>query len=112
MQATINGIEPLLECVKTYSKTSLELLKLKSLFKTADILSAIASRLLLAFVLTVSVFTLTIAIALWLGDLTGKTYYGFLMVSMFYGLIGTIVFFRGAIIKTSVNNTIIRQILD
>jgi len=112
MEATASLIEPLLERAKQYSKTSFELLKLKSLYKTADVMSSLMSRLLLAIVLSLFALTLNIAIALWLGDLLGKNYYGFLVVASFYGFIGIILFFVHPLIKARVNNSIIAQMLN
>ncbi|HET6245086.1 MAG: hypothetical protein H0V01_10490 [Bacteroidetes bacterium] len=111
MQAKANLIEPLLLKAEKYSKTSLELFKLKSLNKTADVSSTLFSRLLLIIVLSIFALTLNIAIALWLGDLLGKNYFGFLLVASFYGIIGIILFYMHPLIKTQVNNSIITQML-
>jgi len=112
METKVKLIEPLLERAEQYSKTSFELLKLKSLDKTADISSSLISRLLLVFVLLLFVLTLNIAIALWLGDLLGKNYYGFLIVASFYGLGGIILFYIHPLIKANINNSIIKQMLN
>jgi len=112
MEAKISFIEPLLQRAEEYGKTSLELLKLKSLDKTADVVSTLISRLLLVLVLSFFALILTIAIALWLGELLGKNYYGFLIMALFYGLIGIILFFNHQFIKSRVNNSIIAQLLN
>ena len=112
MEAKVCLIEPLLERVEQYSKTSFELLKLKSLDKTADVTSTLISRLWLAIVVALFALTLNVAIALWLGDLLRKNYYGFLIVASFYGLIGIILFFIHPLIKARINNSIITQMLN
>lgn len=109
METTTNFIEPLLEKATQYGKTSFELLKLRSLDKTAAISSTLISRFLLAIVVSIFVLTLNIAVALWLGELLGKSYYGFLVVAGFYGLVALILFFMHSFIKASVNNSIIAQ---
>ena len=88
MEEKINFIDPLVEKAEQYGKTSYELLKLKTVEKTADIVSTSVSRG--AVVLFLSMFTVivNIGIALWLGDILGKTYYGFFCVAGFYGIIG------------------------
>ena len=111
METQTSVIEPLLERAEQYSKTSLELLKLKSVDKTADVSSMLISRLLIVIVLSFFVLTLSVAAALWLGELLGKSYYGFIAVASFYGLIGIILFFIYPFIKTRVNNSIISQLL-
>jgi hypothetical protein len=112
MEPTISLIEPLLERAELYTKTSIELLKLKSIHKTADITSTLISRLLLTIVLSLFILTLNIGIALWIGDLLEKAYFGFLVVAAFYALIGIVLFFIHPIIKSRLNNSIITQILN
>lgn len=110
MEGKTSLIEPLLERVQEYSKTSFELLKLKSLDKTADVASTLISRSLLTVVLSLFALTLNIALSLWLGDVLGKNYYGFLVVASFYGLAGVVLFFIHPVIKARVSNSIITQI--
>jgi hypothetical protein len=112
MEPTISLIEPLLERAELYTKTSIELLKLKSIHKTADITSTLISRLLLTIVLSLFALTLNIGVALWIGDLLEKAYFGFLVVAAFYALIGIVLFFIHPIIKSRLNNSIITQILN
>lgn len=111
MQSKTSLIEPLLERVEEFGKTSFELLKLKSVDKTADLSAILISRLFLIIVLSIFVLTLNIALALWIGDLLGKDYYGFLIVASFYGLIGIVLYFFHPLIKASTKNFIITQML-
>lgn len=110
MEIKENLIEPLLERVEQYGKTSFELLKLKSIDKTADVSSILISRLLFTIVLSIFALTLNIAIALWLGDMLGKIYYGFLIVALFYGFIAIILYLVHPAIKTYINNLLLTQI--
>lgn len=112
MEAKACLIEPLLERAETYSKTSLELVKLKYLDKASDLISTFMSRLVSVIALSVFVLTLNIAIALWLGDLLGQNYYGFLIVALFYGLIGMILYFIHPKVKASIKNAIIANMLN
>ena len=112
MDSQTNLIEPLLEKAETYSKTSFELLRLKALAKTADVTSTLFSRSLFILLVSFFAFTINIAVALWLGDMLGKNYYGFLIVAGFYALASIILLIVHPSIKTRVNNTIIRQLFD
>ena len=112
MDAKPNLIEPLLERTEQYGKTSFEILKLKALDKTADITSTVISRLLLILVLSLFVITLNIALALWLGELLGKTYYGFLIVAGCHGIAAIILLLVHPFIKSRVSNVVINQILN
>jgi uncharacterized protein YqhQ len=112
MQNNVTQLESLLAHAEQYNKTSLELLKLKSVDKTADVASSILSSLLMGTVLTVFALILTLAISFWLGDLLGKTYYGFFLVALVYGIIGLVVFLRYPFIKVRLNNFIILKMLS
>jgi hypothetical protein len=111
METKENILEPLLERVEEYSKTSFELIKLKSAGKTADIVSAIFSRLVLIPALMLLIISLSIACALWLGDVLGKAYYGFLIVAGMYAIICCILYFFAPKIKAKTSSFIITQIL-
>ena len=112
METHTNLIEPLLEKVEAYGKTSFELLKLKALAKTADVSSSLISRMLFILFLSFFLLTLNIAAALWIGDLLGKNYYGFLIVAGFYALASVILLIVHAALKTRLNNTIIKQLFN
>src|ERR1035437_7307061 len=112
MEAKACLIEPLLERAEAYSKTSLELVKLKYLDMASDLISAFISRLVSIIILSVFVLTLSVALALWLGDLLEKNYYGFLIVVSFYGLIGRILYFIHPRVKAGIKNSIIANMLN
>jgi len=112
MEVKNNLAAPLINMAEAYGKTSFELLKLKAIDKTAATTSALFSRLLFVIILSFFVFILNIAVALWLGDLLGKYYYGFLIISAFYALLGIIIFFMHPVIKARVNNWFITQMLN
>jgi len=111
METKENMLEPLLERVEEYGKTSFELIKLKAASKTADVVSTIFSRLVLIPAFMLLIVTLSIACALWLGDILGKAYYGFLIVAALYAFICGILFFLSPKIKAKTSSFIITQIL-
>lgn len=112
MESKETYLEPLLHKAEEYSKASFEILKLKALDKSASVTSAIISRFILSLVLSFFILSLNIALALWLGDLLGKDYYGFLLVAGFYGLVSIVLFSMHPRIKTSISNIIISQLLN
>lgn len=105
-------MEPLLLQAEAYSRTGFEVVKLKALEKTADMTSTVLSRVLLALVLSFFVLSFTIALALWLGDLLGKNYYGFLIVAGAYAVAAIIVTALHPQIKTRITNAIITKALQ
>ena len=113
MEDKNNFIEPLLERAESYGKTSYELLKLKAVDKTADLTSTIISRGAAVLMLYMFIVIVNIGIALWLGDLLGKSYYGFFCVAGFYAIIGGVLFFfMHDSIKKRVSNSLISQMLN
>jgi len=107
-----NPLESLLEKSEEYGKTSLELLKLKALEKIAELTSSLV--LNGTFIIIISVFFImgTIGLALWLGELLGKPWYGFFAVAGFYGIIGFVLYFLlNKWIKRVVGDLIIKHAL-
>ncbi len=113
METPAASIESLFERAEAYSKTTYELSKLKSLETTTLVVTTLISRL--SVVVMISVFALlsTIGIALLLGDLLGKSYYGFFIVAAFYLVAGIILyFFLQSWIRKPVSDLIITQALQ
>jgi phosphoglycerol transferase MdoB-like AlkP superfamily enzyme len=106
-------IESLIAKGEQYGKTTLELLKLKTLDKSADVASNLVSWLIVVIFAVLFFLILNIGIALWIGELLGKSYYGFFIVSGFYALLALVfAVFRKQLIKNPVNESIITQVLD
>jgi lipopolysaccharide export LptBFGC system permease protein LptF len=106
-------VETLIEKGEDYGKTTLELIKLKTIDKSSNVISSLISWIIV-LLFAVMFFTLiNIAVALWLGKIMGNAYYGFFIVAGFYGLL-TLVFaiFRKQLVKNPVNNSIVKQLLD
>lgn len=105
-------IAMLLEKAENYSKTTIELFKLHAIDKSADVVSSLVSRLAICLVVALFILILNVGVALWIGELLGKSYYGFFLLAGFYALIGTLLYiFRHQWIKYPVSNSIIKQIL-
>jgi len=113
MEPTSNVFESLFEKAETFGKTTYELSKLKALETTTVVASSIVARL--SVVLMLSIFTLVfnIGVALYLGDLLGKSYYGFFIVAAFYLIAGIVLhFFLHKWIKKPLADLIISQALQ
>ncbi len=106
-------IETLLEKGEQYGKTTIELLKLKTLDKSADVASTMISWTIVIVFAVLFFLIMNIGIALWIGELLGKSYYGFFAVSGFYALLGIVfAIFRKQFVKNPINNSIINQVLE
>src|SRR4051812_48779682 len=84
-QATVTeNIESLFETIKDYGQTNIDLVKLKAADRASDIISSLVSNFLVLLALTMFIVILNIGIALLLGELLGKNYYGFFVLAAFY----------------------------
>jgi len=111
MEDNVKSIELLLERAVEYGKTSYELAKFKTLDKTSNVVSSFMPHFVV-FVLIGSVLLfLNLGLALWLGEILGKTFFGFFLVAAFYVLIAFVVyFFMSKWIKKLICNYIIKQL--
>lgn len=81
MLDSINRLGLLFDKIENYGKTSFELYKLKTISKSAKVISTFVSRGAFAIVFLMCLIFASIGLALWLGDMLGKSYYGFLCVA-------------------------------
>jgi hypothetical protein len=106
------SIEMLFEKAEDCTKTTLELLKLKAIGKSADIASSFAMQLTFFMVVAMFIVIINIGLALWIGELLGKSYYGFFVIGGMYALLAILLRSnRHQWVKTPVSNFIITQIL-
>lgn len=105
-------IETLFEKAENYSKTSLELLKLSAIDKSADVASSFAVRFVIITIIAIFTLVTNIGVALWLGEQLGKSYYGFFAVAVFYLIVAILLYlFRNEWIKTPTSNSIIESMM-
>lgn len=106
-------LEPFFEKVEDYANTSFELFKLRTIDKSARIMSSVVYGGIILFLLSLFFVGVNIGIAIWLGEILGKLYYGFLCIGGFYGIIGVIVcFFMRKSIKRWIANSIVSHLLN
>lgn len=113
METPANQFETLLERMEDYSKTSYELSKLKSVEMTAMVVTELVSRLSVIILVSLFALVLNIGIAILVGELLGKVYYGFFIVAAFYLVAGIVLhFFLHKWIKKPVSELIITNALQ
>ena len=112
MNDNATAIETLFGKAGDFGKTSMELFKLQAIDKSAEVLSLLATKLVITIVVALFILSVNIGLALWLGELLGKVYYGFFIVGGFYALVTIVVYaFRRQWIKDPVSTTIIRKMM-
>jgi hypothetical protein len=113
METVINSFEALYERLETYGKTTIELSKLKSLEMSTALASDLLSRIVVITVFSLSALILSIGVAFWLGELTGKLYFGFFIVAGFYLLAGMVLrLYLHQWIKKPLSTFIIKQAMQ
>ncbi len=112
METAAKHFEVLYDKVKEYTETSIELYKLNAIDITADVVSSLVSRIVLVLVFSLFTLFVNIGISLLIGNLIGSYYVGFLIVSGFYLVITTLIyFFSNKLIKTPITNLVIAKLL-
>ena len=107
-----DNIESLFEKAGDYIETRADLFKLRAVDKSTEILSALISKIIVAFVFVIFLFIVNFGIAFWLGELLGKTYYGFFALAGLYLITGLIFHYnRKKWFKEPLVNSFIRKFL-
>ncbi|MBP0903669.1 hypothetical protein ACFSKN_03705 [Mariniflexile gromovii] len=113
MNNIATNIESLYEKAKDYAEINVELVKLRTIDKTADVVSSLVVRLIIFLGVAMFLLFVNISLGLYIGDLLGKDYLGFLVVSGIYLLITVILSVsRNKIIKVPITNMIISKLLE
>jgi len=112
MNDTVELIQSLIGNSTDYAKQRVDLLKLKSVDKTSDLASSIISFIPLVLIFALVFFFLNIGLALLVGDLLGKAYLGFLILTAVYLITGFVLFKqRDKWVKVPIANMLIRKFL-
>jgi hypothetical protein len=112
MEDNAKLIESLLERATEYARTSMELVKLKTLDKTSDVISSLIPHYVVLVFIALFIIFLNLGLALWLGEILGKTWLGFFVVAGFFVITGIFIhFFMHKWLKKIVGNFIVKQIL-
>jgi len=108
-----NSIKSILEKSSEYLETRIDLVKLKTVDKSSDILSSAAAVIAIAIVILSFLSMISIGLALYLGHLLGASYLGFFIVAGFYALIALLLYaFRNHWVKMPLYNTMVKRILN
>lgn len=107
----IKLIESLLENATDYGKTSYELIRLKTLDKTSDVVSTIIPHSIVFVVIILFTLFFNLGLAFWLSEILGSHYFGFFVIAAFYGVIAIVmqVFFHNWL-KQKIYNYIVKQL--
>ena len=113
MKNNAADIEILFGKAQDCGKTSIELLKLQAIEKCSKIFSVLASNVVILLIVALFTLCLNLGVAFWIGEMLGKIYYGFFIVSGFYLMVAVIVYsFKKLWIEDPIRNSIIDNLME
>jgi hypothetical protein len=102
----------LISKTEKFTKTSIDLLKLNMVEKTADIVSSVTSGLTVILIVAMFTLFLNIGLGLWIGELLQSSYMGFLIVSGFYLIVAIVIYFyQDRLLKNPISDKIVVKLL-
>lgn len=105
-------IESLLDKATEYAKSSYELAKLKAMDKTAEVVSSVIPHIIVFVIFGSFMLFLSFGFSFWLGEILGKTYFGFFAVAAFYVITAIVIYFCMPRIKKCICNLFIKHCLN
>jgi uncharacterized protein YqhQ len=107
-----DSIKTLIDKSKDYLETKIELARLKTIDKSADVLSAVVVIVSMIFIGSLFIIMISIGISLFLGRILGAYHYGFFIMGGFYALVLLLIYIqREKWIKTPISNELINKML-
>jgi hypothetical protein len=108
-----SSFEALLERVEDFTKTNIEIIRLKAVDKISEGASSAASKIVAMFFFVFFFIMLSVGLALLFGEVLGKAWYGFMAMAGLYGILGAVLFFvKQNWLKKKVGNSIIKSMLN
>jgi hypothetical protein len=112
MESNVNLVEELVESVFDYGTSGYELVKLKTINKTADVVSSIIPHSIVFVIIVLFTLFFNLGLAYYLGEIFGNMFYGFFVVAAFYGIAAVFMHvFMHKRIKTKIYNYLVKQLL-
>lgn len=110
--STTDSIKTLIDQSKDYLDTQIELTKLKAIDRSADVLSSVVVMVSMIFIGSMLILFVSVAMALFLGQMLGAYYLGFFIMAGLFAIILLIIYVqRGKWIKTPITNGLIKKML-
>ena len=113
MESFVANKDLLLQKLENYIKTSINLLKMNTVQKVADVIATLSCGFVLALIASMFALFLNIGLSLYIGKLLNEYYLGFLLVSLVYLTLGIVVYLcRNKLFTQPIGNMIITKILE
>jgi hypothetical protein len=113
MENTTSSIESLIEKIKNYVETTIDLFKLKAADKLLQVVSVLMAYLVVLITFGFFFILINFGLAFLIGDLLGKVYYGFFIMAAVNVIAGLIVLKnKRKWIKDPLINKMVKDMLD
>ena len=113
MENQENPVDSLIDRIKSYVETRIDLFKLKAIDKSSSFLSLLFSMIIMIFMCFSFIMLLSVGVALLIGDMMGKSYYGFFIVAGFYLILGLIIYtYKTKWLKIPMANKMVKHLTD
>jgi hypothetical protein len=110
--SSTDSIKTLIDKSKDYLETKIELTRLKTIDKSADVLSTVVVSVSMIFISFLLILFASIALALYLGKMLGAYHYGFFILGGFYAIVLLLIYVkREKWIKIPIANDLISKML-
>jgi len=111
MEEKATLMETLIEKAEVYTKSSIDLLTLRAVSKSANVLSSLVGTIIVLVAALCAIFMVNIGAALWICELIGSSFWGFFIVAFFYIIMAGVLWsFRGVLLTRPLVNYFITQI--
>ena len=111
MENSFDKLDDVVGNIKEYINNRIALVKIEVAEKTSGVVSSIIAFFLVIFIFLLVVIFFSVALALGIGKITGENYWGFLIVSAIYLILGlTLWKAKDRIIRIPIMNSILRQL--
>jgi hypothetical protein len=108
-----SSLKSLLEKLIEHLETRIDLVRLKTIDKSSEVLSSLISGVAIAVGILLFVFIISVGLALYIGHLLGQLYYGFFILGGFFALVVILLYlFRHKWLKVPVCNMIVKMIFN
>jgi hypothetical protein len=113
MSNNSSSLKSLLENLIEHVETKIDLVRLKTIDKSSEVLSSLISAIAIITGIILFVLIVSIGIALYVGHLLGQLYYGFFALGGFFAIVVLLLYlFRHKWLKTPVCNIILKMIFN
>lgn len=113
MPSNSSSVKSLLEKLIEHLETRIDLVKLKTIDKSSEVISSLISGIAITVGILLFVFISSVGLALYLGHLLGKLYYGFFILGGFFAIVVILLYVcRHKWLKAPICNIIVKMIFN